>query len=68
MMFVAYFEILQYRHYDIVNMPFNLSFSSKDSHFLRLKICTLEKPISIISERPHVSIKSTSIIHILINP
>ena len=54
-------------YYDILNMPLNLSFSSKDSHFLQLKICILEKPTGIVSERLHVSTKSTAIIHILIN-
>lgn len=68
MMFLAYVKILQYRLYDTVNMPFNSSSSSKESHFLWLKIYTPEKPINIISERPHMTTISTSVIHILINP
>ena len=60
MMFLAYVKILQYRLYDTVNMPFNSSSSSKESHFLWLKIYTPEKPMNIISERHDYYIRHIS--------
>ena len=68
MVFITSVKILQHRDCDIINMPFNLSFSSKDSHFLRLKICIPGKLTSIILEKPHLAPISTSIILIFINP